>query len=80
LALHHKVLPPTAKVERPSPELHLDGSPLYVNTQARPWIAAPHSPRRAGVSSFGFGGSNFHLTLEEYDGRPAPLARTSPPS
>ncbi|MFZ9889762.1 MAG: acyltransferase domain-containing protein, partial [Myxococcota bacterium] len=25
-------------------------------------------PRRAGVSSFGFGGSNFHITLEEYVG------------
>ena len=25
-------------------------------------------PRRASVSSFGFGGSNFHITLEEYTG------------
>src|SRR6185295_18751514 len=40
-------------------------------TEARPWIRSSDHPRRAGVSSFGFGGSNFHLTLEEYQG-PAP--------
>ena len=30
-------------------------------------------PRRASVSAFGFGGSNFHVALEEYQG-PAPKA------
>src|SRR5437764_5999278 len=66
LALNHKVLPPTIKVDRPNPGFDLASGPLYVNTEARPWIAAPGEPRRASVSSFGFGGSNFHLTLEEY--------------
>ncbi|HKN52352.1 MAG TPA: beta-ketoacyl synthase N-terminal-like domain-containing protein, partial [Amycolatopsis sp.] len=66
LAVHHKVLPPTIKVDRPNPGFDLASGPLYVNTEARPWIAAPGEPRRASVSSFGFGGSNFHLTLEEY--------------
>ncbi|MPY46361.1 acyltransferase domain-containing protein, partial [Streptomyces phyllanthi] len=84
LALHHKVLPPTIKVERPNPALELEHSPLYLNTRARPWVKAPSEPRRASVSSFGFGGTNFHLTLEEYvpgpDVRatPAPLSRTAP--
>jgi acyl transferase domain-containing protein/acyl carrier protein len=79
LALHHKVLPPTIKVARPNPNLGVDNSPFYINTQARPWIRDSSHPRRAGVSSFGFGGSNFHVTLEEYTGdsrkdefRPAP--------
>jgi acyl transferase domain-containing protein/NADP-dependent 3-hydroxy acid dehydrogenase YdfG len=70
LALHHKVLPPTIKVERPNPALELESSPFYLNTEARPWIrpAEPElgHPRRASVSSFGFGGTNFHVTLEEY--------------
>ncbi|MHA6803702.1 SDR family oxidoreductase [Salinifilum ghardaiensis] len=66
LALRHKVLPPTIKVGRPNPALNLEDSPLYLNTQARPWIHAAEHPRRASVSSFGFGGSNFHVTLEEY--------------
>ena len=61
------MLPPTIKVERPAATLAGSESPFYVNTRARPWIAAAH-PRRASVSSFGFGGSNFHVTLEEYVG------------
>ncbi|CAN7252414.1 SDR family oxidoreductase [Pseudoduganella sp. LjRoot289] len=66
LALHHKILPPTIKVERPNPKLDIGNSPFYLNTQARPWVRDASHPRRAAVSSFGFGGSNFHLTLEEY--------------
>jgi len=66
MALHHRVLPPTIKIERPNPALSLDDSAFYLNTQARPWIQAPGTPRRASVSAFGFGGSNFHLALEEY--------------
>ncbi|MFO7634431.1 MAG: beta-ketoacyl synthase N-terminal-like domain-containing protein, partial [Caldilinea sp.] len=80
LALHHKVLPPTIKVERPNPNLAIEESPFYINTQARPWIRDASHPRRVGVSSFGFGGSNFHVTMEEYTGgrrkdefRPSPV-------
>ena len=36
-ALHHKVLPPTL-VEAPNPKANLDGGPLYLNTEARPWV------------------------------------------
>jgi acyl transferase domain-containing protein len=66
LALQHKVLPPTIKVDRPNPKLELESSPFYVNTEARPWIREASHPRRASVSSFGFGGTNFHVTVEEY--------------
>ncbi|HSK41312.1 MAG TPA: acyltransferase domain-containing protein, partial [Arenibaculum sp.] len=66
LALHHKVLPPTINVKKPDPKLGLEEGPLYLNTQARPWFVSNGSgKRRAGVSSFGFGGTNFHLVLEE---------------
>ncbi|CAM2067037.1 SDR family NAD(P)-dependent oxidoreductase [Sulfidibacter corallicola] len=68
MALHHKVLPPTIKVDRPNPKLELEQSPFYLNTEKRPWVRRPDHPRRAGISSFGFGGSNFHLALEEYTG------------
>ncbi len=68
LALHHKVLPPTIKVDRPNPALEVEKSPFYINTKARPWIKGRAHPRRASVSSFGFGGSNYHVTLEEYRG------------
>ena len=74
LALKHKVLPPTLKVEDPDPDLKLDESAFYLNAMARPWFAKDHIPRRAGVSSFGFGGSNFHVVLEEYSPEKAEIA------
>jgi acyl transferase domain-containing protein/NAD(P)-dependent dehydrogenase (short-subunit alcohol dehydrogenase family)/acyl carrier protein len=68
MALHHKVLPPTLKVEKPLDQMAPGASPFYVNTDKRPWLASPDHPRRAGVSSFGFGGSNFHCVLQEHVG------------
>ena len=65
LALHHKVLPPTLKVDRPNPKMAIERSAFYLPDVARPWIAGP-GPRRAGVSSFGFGGSDYHVVLEEH--------------
>ncbi|WP_044148929.1 type I polyketide synthase, partial [Singulisphaera acidiphila] len=65
LALHHKVLPPTAKVTAPIAGAAPGTSPFYINTEARPWMPRPEHPRRAAVSAFGFGGSNFHCVLEE---------------
>ncbi|MFJ9889800.1 SDR family oxidoreductase [Streptomyces sp. NPDC091287] len=83
MALHHQVLPPTVKVERPNPAAADPDGPFYVNTETRPWVRPAGHPRRAAVSSFGFGGSNFHVTLEEYapsagPGRPALRHRTAP--
>ena len=49
-------------------------SPFYLNTETRPWISPEGHPRRAGVSAFGFGGSNFHLILEEYGPRKTAVA------
>ncbi|MEV8341369.1 SDR family NAD(P)-dependent oxidoreductase [Streptomyces niveus] len=83
MALHHKVLPPTIKVDRPTPAATDPDGPFYVNTEVRPWVRSADHPRRASVSSFGFGGSNFHVTLEEFvpSGTPArvpPRHRSAP--
>jgi len=72
MALSRRVLPPTLKIDRPAPALR-SGSPFYVSTAARPWVQAMDTPRRASVSSFGFGGSNFHATLEAYEGDRQPV-------
>jgi acyl transferase domain-containing protein/NAD(P)-dependent dehydrogenase (short-subunit alcohol dehydrogenase family) len=66
LSLYNKVLPPTIKAENPDPKLGIQASPFYLNTSPRPWFSKDDHPRRGGVSSFGFGGSNFHVVLEEY--------------
>ncbi|MFG2941998.1 SDR family NAD(P)-dependent oxidoreductase [Streptomyces sp. NPDC048282] len=71
LALHTGVKPPTLHLERPNPAWTEDDSPFAFHTEARPW-AAPAAERVAGVSAFGFGGTNFHVVLEAYDGAVPP--------
>lgn len=66
LALHDHVLPPTANFERPNPNIDFAHLPFYPNTELRAWEVSPGEVRRAGVSSFGFGGTNFHVVVEEY--------------
>jgi acyl transferase domain-containing protein/NAD(P)H-dependent flavin oxidoreductase YrpB (nitropropane dioxygenase family) len=69
LALKHQVLPATINIEKPSTRIDWSSSPFYLNTETRPWLpSAEGHPRRAGVSSFGFGGTNFHVVLEEHIG------------
>ncbi len=68
LALYNKVIPPTLKALEPDPELDMNHSAFYLNSQSKPWVSTPSCPkRRSGVSAFGFGGSNFHIVLEEYN-------------
>ncbi|MEW5951325.1 MAG: beta-ketoacyl synthase N-terminal-like domain-containing protein, partial [Elusimicrobiota bacterium] len=62
LALHEKVLPPSANFSVPNP--NIDFNVVEVITEAQDYVK--NSIRRANVSSFGFGGTNFHVTMEEY--------------
>ncbi|MCB2212987.1 SDR family NAD(P)-dependent oxidoreductase [bacterium] len=66
LSLYHKVLPPHCHIEDPIDPIADPESPVYVLKDGRPWIKHPDRPRYAGVSAFGFGGTNFHMVLEEY--------------
>lgn len=76
LMLKHRTLVPTLHFVRPNPELQLEQTPFYVNTQLRPWERrCAELPLRAGVSSFGIGGTNAHVILEEAETRAA-----APPS
>ncbi|MFZ0915187.1 MAG: polyketide synthase, partial [Candidatus Korobacteraceae bacterium] len=58
LALRDKVLPPSVNCEYPNSAIDFAHSPLYVNTELRPWTVPADTPRRAGLSAFGFGGTN----------------------
>ncbi len=66
LALRDKVLPPSVHCEHSNPNIDFAHSPLYVNTELKPWTMPADGVRRAGLSAFGFGGTNFHAVLEEY--------------
>ncbi|NND06425.1 MAG: type I polyketide synthase, partial [Saprospiraceae bacterium] len=66
MALHNKMLPPSVNFTKPNSGFDFDNSPFAVNTQLRPWELKNGDPRRAGVSAFGFGGTNFHVVMEEY--------------
>ena len=66
LALRDKVLPPSVNCAHTNPDIDFAHSPLYVNTELRPWTVPPDGVRRAGMSAFGFGGTNFHIVMEEY--------------
>jgi phthiocerol/phenolphthiocerol synthesis type-I polyketide synthase E len=76
LALENAALPPSINFRDLNPEIDLQGTPFYVNTELRPWSRAGH-PRRAGVSSFGIGGTNAHVVLEEAP-PPSPTSRPRP--
>ncbi|HSG47145.1 MAG TPA: polyketide synthase, partial [Longimicrobiales bacterium] len=68
LALHHKTLPPSINFHAPNPAYDFSRSPFKVNTGLRAWektASGGDGVRRAGVSAFGFGGTNFHMVLEE---------------
>ena len=67
MCLKHKTIAPSINVEYPPPQLELSKSALYINTKLRPWFTENNITRRAGISSFGFGGTNFHLILEEFE-------------
>ena len=76
LALHQKVLPPTLNVEHPSEALEIEDTHFYINTETRPWFRRSNEEtRKAGVSAFGFGGTNFHVVLEEYHSASQPYRR-----
>ena len=80
LALYHKLLPPSINFEHGRQDVPFDQVPLRVQTIAEPWREPAHGPRRAGVSAFGFGGTNFHVVLEEHRpaGSPEPEPRRAP--
>ncbi|MDE0914162.1 MAG: SDR family NAD(P)-dependent oxidoreductase [Planctomycetota bacterium] len=72
LSLHHRILPSTLGINRPNRGYQADESPFEFRKASAPWPQPQGGPRVAGVSSFGFGGTNFHVVLEEYEGLDGP--------
>ena len=82
LALHHGVVPPSVNFHAPNPAIDFSRSPFRVNEALRAWEKPGTNGaaiRRAGVSAFGFGGTNFHMVLEEHvPGRHRPRTAWAP--
>ncbi len=66
LSLHHRQIPPSVNFERPNPQIPFHTTPFRVPTQLDAWEQLAEHPRRAALSSFGFGGTNFHVVVDEY--------------
>jgi acyl transferase domain-containing protein/acyl carrier protein len=66
MSLHDKVLAPSIGDTGPNPGIDFDRTPFYIADELREWKVEPGTVRTAGVSAFGFGGTNFHVVLEEY--------------
>ncbi len=67
LSLKENVLPPTANIKTPRPDIDFENSPFRLLTNHETWQRRdPSTPRKAGVSAFGFGGINAHLLVEEW--------------
>ncbi|MGB1696771.1 MAG: SDR family NAD(P)-dependent oxidoreductase [Thermoplasmatota archaeon] len=64
LALKEGVLPPSINVKTLNPRIDWENSVFKVQTTQEGWVQ--EGPRRAAVSSFGFGGTNFHVVLEQH--------------
>lgn len=65
LCLQHRKLVPSINFEKPNPQIDLNSSHFYVNTQVKPWQRVHDQPLRAAVTSLGMGGTNAHIILEE---------------
>ena len=66
LALKHHILPPSINVATLNPRIDWANSPFKVQTAKTEWPRPANGVRRAAVSSFGFGGTNFHVVVEEH--------------
>ncbi|GIL15579.1 MAG: hypothetical protein BroJett039_07520 [Chloroflexota bacterium] len=67
LSIHHSIIPPTLHAEIPNPDIPFEQTPFYLATQGRAMERRDkNTPRRVGVSAYGFGGTNFHVALEEH--------------
>ncbi len=77
LALHHKILPPSINFKKGRPDVPFEEVPLQVQTRAQDWEVEGWR-RLAGISSFGFGGTNFHMVLEEHVSNPVQPSSRKP--
>ncbi|MDH6306519.1 acyl transferase domain-containing protein/NAD(P)H-dependent flavin oxidoreductase YrpB (nitropropane dioxygenase family)/NAD(P)-dependent dehydrogenase (short-subunit alcohol dehydrogenase family)/acyl carrier protein [Parabacteroides sp. PF5-5] len=73
LAVQQGIIPPISHMNHPNGYYNENSNPFVFNTNPALWKS---EKRIAGVSAFGFGGTNFHIVLENY---PENKANEKPP-
>jgi len=63
LAVQHGIIPPILHMNKPNGYYDEKTNPFVFNTNLALWKS---EKRIAGVSAFGFGGTNFHMVIENY--------------
>ena len=66
LILKHRTIPPNLHFKDPNPKIPFDDLKLRVVDHLEPIPTDYPGPVIAGVNSFGFGGTNAHVSLQEY--------------
>ncbi len=79
LSLKHRQMPPSIHFNRENEHIDFKNSPVYVNTELKPWQAGPGGYRLGAVSSFGYSGTNAHMLLSDPDPTPAGPAPQNTP-
>ena len=70
LCMKYKILVPSINYETGNELISFKDSPVYVNTELKPWTATDGIPRTAAISAFGISGTNSHMVMKEYTGEP----------
>ena len=65
LSLKNKQIPPSINFQSINPNIRLDHTPFYINTELKNWEPQENFKRIAGLSSFGLSGTNAHMIIEE---------------
>ncbi|HEY6900315.1 MAG TPA: beta-ketoacyl synthase N-terminal-like domain-containing protein, partial [Puia sp.] len=76
LSVYHGVRPPTLHLKRPNNYYRPESSPFAFNTETAGLWNEPS--RVAGVSAFGFGGTNFHVVIENEGQQEQPVLSVWP--
>ncbi|MEG2871716.1 MAG: beta-ketoacyl synthase N-terminal-like domain-containing protein, partial [Clostridium sp.] len=63
MAVFHGVKPPTLHLQKPNAYFNADTSPFAFHAETGLWS---EEKRYAGISAFGFGGTNFHMVIENH--------------
>lgn len=66
LCMKYKKLVPSINYETGNEFISFKNSPVYVNTELKPWTTTDGIPRTAAISAFGISGTNSHMVMKEY--------------